>query len=87
MVGIGVVLKDLDGRFQRGARSRSDLADNRKQLQEELSALVDSKLKPISDNIATRHWCMNRRKRADLPPGTSPLSKLDLGPFEVHSMV
>ena len=23
----------------------------------------------------------------DLPPGTSPLSKLDLGPFEVHSMV
>ncbi len=24
---------------------------------------------------------------ADLPPGTSPLSKLDLGPFEVHSMV
>ena len=23
---------------------------------------------------------------ADLPPGTSPLSKLDLGPFEVHSM-
>ena len=22
----------------------------------------------------------------DLPPGTSPLSKLDLGPFEVHSM-
>ena len=25
--------------------------------------------------------------RNDLPPGTSPLSKLDLGPFEVHSMV
>ena len=25
--------------------------------------------------------------RPDLPPGTSPLSKLDLGPFEVHSMV
>ncbi len=25
--------------------------------------------------------------RRDLPPGTSPLSKLDLGPFEVHSMV
>ena len=25
--------------------------------------------------------------RVDLPPGTSPLSKLDLGPFEVHSMV
>ena len=25
--------------------------------------------------------------RLDLPPGTSPLSKLDLGPFEVHSMV
>ena len=24
---------------------------------------------------------------SDLPPGTSPLSKLDLGPFEVHSMV
>ena len=23
----------------------------------------------------------------DLPPGTSPLFKLDLGPFEVHSMV
>ena len=23
---------------------------------------------------------------ADLPPGTSPLSKLDLGPFEVHSI-
>ena len=22
----------------------------------------------------------------DLPPGTSPPSKLDLGPFEVHSM-
>ena len=31
----------------------ADLADNRKQLQEELSALVDPKLKPISDNIAT----------------------------------
>ena len=27
------------------------------------------------------------RQAADLPPGTSPLSKLDLGPFEVHSMV
>ncbi len=26
-------------------------------------------------------------EEADLPPGTSPLSKLDLGPFEVHSMV
>ena len=25
--------------------------------------------------------------QGDLPPGTSPLSKLDLGPFEVHSMV
>ena len=25
--------------------------------------------------------------KVDLPPGTSPLSKLDLGPFEVHSMV
>ena len=24
--------------------------------------------------------------RPDLPPGTSPPSKLDLGPFEVHSM-
>ena len=28
-----------------------------------------------------------RIKQCDLPPGTSPLSKLDLGPFEVHSMV
>ena len=28
-----------------------------------------------------------RRITAGLPPGTSPLSKLDLGPFEVHSMV
>ena len=27
------------------------------------------------------------RGGSDLPPGTSPLSKLDLGPFEVHSMV
>ena len=27
------------------------------------------------------------RQGLDLPPGTSPLSKLDLGPFEVHSMV
>ena len=27
------------------------------------------------------------RGTGDLPPGTSPLSKLDLGPFEVHSMV
>ena len=26
-------------------------------------------------------------RSTDLPPGTSPLSKLDLGPFEVHSMV
>ena len=26
------------------------------------------------------------RKATDLPPGTSPPSKLDLGPFEVHSM-
>ena len=25
-------------------------------------------------------------RHLDLPPGTSPLSKLDLGPFEVHSM-
>ena len=29
MVGIGVVLKDLDGRFQRGARSRSSDAGSR----------------------------------------------------------
>ena len=28
-----------------------------------------------------------QRLSSDLPPGTSPLSKLDLGPFEVHSMV
>ena len=31
----------------------TDLADHRKQLQEELPALVDTKLKPISDAIAT----------------------------------
>ena len=30
---------------------------------------------------------MNDLPTSDLPPGTSPLSKLDLGPFEVHSMV
>ena len=29
MAGIGVVLKDLDGRFQRGARSRSSDAGSR----------------------------------------------------------
>ena len=31
--------------------------------------------------------CGDRVDMNDLPPGTSPLSKLDLGPFEVHSMV
>ena len=31
----------------------ADLADNRKQLQEDLSAMVDIKLKPISDAIPT----------------------------------
>ncbi len=42
-----------------------------------------------------RHWAAAAgvieespgRSACDLPPGTSPLSKLDLGPFEVHSMV
>ena len=31
----------------------ADLADNRQQLQEDLSALVDTKLQPISDSLAT----------------------------------
>ena len=31
--------------------------------------------------------CLGYEDLTDLPPGTSPLSKLDLGPFEVHSMV
>ncbi len=30
---------------------------------------------------------VSRQIRSFLHPGTSPLSKLDLGPFEVHSMV
>ena len=33
------------------------------------------------------HYRVSLSRRRDLPPGTSPLSKLDLGPFEVHSMV
>ena len=40
MVGIGVVLKDLDGRFQRGARSRSSDAGSR-------SATIPSSIAPI----------------------------------------
>ena len=68
LIGLAVVLLLRSGRATRaceGLRQQlqedsadhqkqlsADLADNRKQLQEELSALVDSKLKPISDNIA-----------------------------------
>ena len=41
------------------------------------------------DTVLARAQCESPviRTALDLPPGTSPLSKLDLGPFEVHSMV
>ena len=42
--------KDLAGHRK---QLSEDLAGNRKQLQEDLSALVDTKLKPISDEITT----------------------------------
>ena len=37
-------------------------------------------------DIDTSHARLLVMNQTDLPPGTSPLSKLDLGPFEVHSM-
>ena len=45
----------------------------------------------LLDGEYMSHLCeefgISRKTGSDLPPGTSPLSKLDLGPFEVHSMV
>ena len=45
-----------------------------------LHALLDA-----VEGESVQPWTLSRS--SDLPPGTSPLSKLDLGPFEVHSMV
>ena len=69
MIGLAVVLilksdratracEDLRQQLQKDLADHRkqlsvDLAGNRKQLQEDLSALVDTKLKPISDDIAT----------------------------------
>ena len=46
-----------------------------------------SELETVDLQRLTDHHLARHRLDYDLPPGTSPLSKLDLGPFEVHSMV
>ena len=43
-------------------------------------------VRPVWEKVGEDNQ-LGRSFPADLPPGTSPLSKLDLGPFEVHSMV
>ena len=45
-------------------------------------SISDLVLHDLCDKVSSKNGA-----RGDLPPGTSPLSKLDLGPFEVHSMV
>ena len=50
------------------------------------TAIYDS-IKALASSLNSRARRDDRKVIIDLPPGTSPLSKLDLGPFEVHSMV
>ena len=72
------------GEAEEARRSSSDDREARKRSAE------SRRRRPVLPPLKTLHVFdikLERPPSTDLPPGTSPLSKLDLGPFEVHSMV